>query len=485
MVRELQKIESVNTENEVQTATQNLINSELNLDLQQLYDVKIHSEFFHYDFLLRQLAQKYSFEPEEFSRIFKNYTQKKSLESSQGFHKQSLQLGYFINHFSEQTANSKVVSIIAALSGVAFTLFQFGTQIHSFVTELKEQNTIARRQVIYEAWDIIRKNQDQKITDNKAYRSNGGVTQALQDLNSSEVNLSGLKIQQTQLVRLKLEQKADLSYSSFQGSNLNYSEFIPGTNFNESHLEKTRFFRAKLNNVYFINSHLNQAELTSAKINGANLTNADLTDADLTKAELKGANLTNANLTDAQLNRTNFKGANFQDVTWTNAELQEANLIEAKNIDPTKIREAKNWITATYNPEFIPELCWVHGGDIDSVDLSQYNCQQLYFKQLNSVDFSGANLQNVQLIKATLNQANLSQANLQNAQLHRVNLQGANLQYANLEKANLLCANLTNVANLEPQQVKKAANWRSAIYSKELSQKLGLKTKPSFRVCEK
>ena len=485
MVRKLQKIESVNPENEVRTATQNLINSELNLDLQQLYEVKTHSEFFHYDFLLRQLAQKYSFELEEFRKIFTNYSQKKSLESSQGFQKQSLQVGYFINRFSEQTANSKVFSIIAALSGVAFTLFQFGTQIHSFVTELKEQNTIARRQVIYEAWDIIRKNQDQKITDDKAYRSNGGVTQALQDLNKSEVNLSGLKIQQTQLVRLKLEKIADLSYSIFKGSNLNYSEFLPETNFNESNLENTRFFRAKLNNVYLINSHLNQAELTSAELNGANLTNAILKDADLTNAQLNGADLTQANLTNAQLNRTNFKGANFQDVTWTNAELQEANFIDAKNINFTKIREAKNWITATYDPEFIPELCWVHGGDIGSVDLSQYNCKQLYFKQLNSANFSGANLQKVKLSTATLNQANFIQANLQNAQLHRVNFQGANLQDANLENAELFCANLTNVINLEPQQVKKAVNWRAAFYSKELSRELGLKTKPSFRVCEK
>jgi uncharacterized protein YjbI with pentapeptide repeats len=490
MVTELQKVESVNTakvENyqslEPSKVTQTIINPELNQDLQQLYEVKTCSDLFQYDFFLRQLAQKYNFELEEFRQIFENYAQKKSLESSQGFQKQSLQVGYFINRFSYHAANSKLFGILAALSGVGFTLFQFGTQIHSFVTELKEQNTIARRQVIYQAWDIIRKNQDREISDNESYRSNGGVTQALEDLHSYEVNLSGLEIQRTQLVYLEL-QEADLSYSNFQGSNLNYSQFN-GTNFNESNLENTKFFRAKLNNVFLRNSQLNNAELTSAQLNNSKLVNAELIGADLSNAQLKNADLTGANLTNAQLNRVNFEGANFQDVIWTNAELQKANFINAENLDPGKIREAKNWITATYNPEFIPELCWVHGGDITAVDFGQFNCKQLYFKQLDAANFSGKNMQNVNLIEASLKQANLSQTNLQNALLHRVKFQGANFQNTNLENANLLCANLTDATNLEPQQVKKAANWRSAIYSKEFNRKLGLNTKPSFRVCEK
>ena len=490
MVTELQKIESVNPakiENSQSTepskATQTIINPELNQDLQQLYEVKTRSDFFQYDVLLRQLAQKYNFELEEFRHIFENYAQKKFLETSQGFQKQSLQVGYFINRFSYHAANSKLFGIVAALSGVAFTLFQFGTEMHSFVSELQEQNTIARRQVIYQAWDIIRKNQDREISDNESYRSNGGVTQALQDLHGYEVNLSGLEIRRTQLVYLNLEE-ADLSYSNFQGSNLNNSQFT-GANFNESNLENTKFFRAKLNNVFLRNAQLNNAELPSAELNQAKLNNAELRGANLTNAQLKNADLTGANFTNAQLNRVNFEGADFKGAIWTNAELQKANFTNAKNLDPVKIREAKNWITATYNPEFVPELCWVYGGDITSVDFSQFNCKQLYFKQLDTANFSGGNLQNVNLIEASLKQANLGKANLQNAFLHRVKFQGANFQNTNLENANLLCANLTDATNLEPEQVKKATNWRSAIYGKEFNRELGLNTKPSFRVCEK
>jgi uncharacterized protein YjbI with pentapeptide repeats len=487
MLKDLQKIQSTQSKTEPRKVTQTLINPELEQDLQQLYEVRNRSDFLQQEFLLRQLAQKYNFELEEFRPLFQNYSQKKLIEASQGWQKQSLQIKYSVNYVCHQAVNSNLFSLFAAMAGVGFTLFQFGTQMHGFVTELQEQNTIARRQAIYEAWNIIRENQAQIVIPQEDYRPNGGVTQALEDLYSYDVNLSGLYIKKTQLVKLNLEKNknlknADLSYSNFQASNLSYAK-LNYVNLNESDLSHVRFFQTELNHALFKKTHLNHAELTSAELNHAQLIKAEMIGADLSCAELKSANLTQANLEETILSRTDFEGADLQDVTWNNADLNKANLINAKNLNPEQLRKAKNWRTATYNPEFIPQLCWIHGGNLSTMNLSQFNCNQLYFKQLNGVNFHQADLQGVNLSEGILTQANLSQANLQNATLHRVDFQGADFQGANLEKANLLCANFSDATHLEPQQVKQAANWRHAIYSKEFSHKLGLNTKPSFRSC--
>jgi uncharacterized protein YjbI with pentapeptide repeats len=79
---------------------------------------------------------------------------------------------------------------------------------------------------------------------------------------------------------------------------------------------------------------------------------------------------------------------------------------------------------------------------------------------LDSADFSGANLSGVLLFKASLTEANLSGANLSKANLHdasfrRANLSKANFVGADLREADLSGANL-NQANLSGANLKQA-----------------------------
>ncbi|MBW4419490.1 MAG: pentapeptide repeat-containing protein [Myxacorys californica WJT36-NPBG1] len=143
---------------------------------------------------------------------------------------------------------------------------------------------------------------------------------------------------------------------------------VGGTNFSDSHLEKTNFAQADLSYCSFRNAHLQQTNLHTAKhlnranagntilcdprvrdllvthrgankayiacnFNGANLagvdlTNANLTGANLQQATLEGAWLERSNLTNTQALQTNFKGA-----TLTGACLEGWNIDSTTQLD--------------------------------------------------------------------------------------------------------------------------------------------------------
>ena len=164
------------------------------------------------------------------------------------------------------------------------------------------------------------------------------------------------------------------------------------------------------------NANLRGSDLTGANLTGANLTNSDLSGANLSGAIIRNVNLENANLENvilesSNLNSANFSGVNFGDNVTDNF-LHDSNLSYA------------NFSGADF---------------FHSIDLRR--------KNLTGINFTGADLENQDLIGANLTKANLSNANLKGSTLQNANLTEANLFKANLSGASLINANLSN-ANL-------------------------------------
>src|SRR5579859_2646989 len=86
--------------------------------------------------------------------------------------------------------------------------------------------------------------------------------------------------------------------------------------------------------------------------------------------------------------------------------------------------------------------------DLKGAHLSGANLSEavLFKANLSEANLSEANLSEANLSKANLSEANLSEANLSEANLSEANLSEANLSEANLSEANLSKANLSGVA---------------------------------------
>jgi uncharacterized protein YjbI with pentapeptide repeats len=106
------------------------------------------------------------------------------------------------------------------------------------------------------------------------------------------------------------------------------------------------------------------------------------------------------------------------------------------------------------------------GAYLYQADLSEAN--------LSSAELRGANLYGAKLYEASLLGARLFGTKLCRADLSRATLCRANLQGANLEKTDLSETDLRG-ARLDIESVKKAKNWKYAIYDEEQKKLLGLK----------
>jgi Pentapeptide repeats (8 copies) len=129
-----------------------------------------------------------------------------------------------------------------------------------------------RKQAQYDAWRVI--------TSNEAKPGNGGRIQALQDLNDSGIDLSGVDLQKAFLGGVKLS-TATLREARLSGTNLREGD-------------------------------LSGADLRDADLTGATLIGADLSDADLTGAKLANAQLTGARLIGTKLERADLRDADLR-----------------------------------------------------------------------------------------------------------------------------------------------------------------------------
>lgn len=116
---------------------------------------------------------------------------------------------------------------------------------------------------------------------------------------------------------------------------LNHAD-LRGMAFFEDDFSKVRFHRSDLREANFYRANLGQARFW--------------------KANLAEANLSKANLREAILEEANLRGANLTDCILTGADLQQANLEGVIGLTVQQIKSAKNWQSATYDPDLRTKL---------------------------------------------------------------------------------------------------------------------------------
>ena len=292
----------------------------------------------------------------------------------------------------------------------------------------------------------------------------------LREANLSNANLSGQDLSSHDLTNVILT-GSDLTNSSLPDNGLSGKNFhetifdgvdLSGKDLSESHFQYASFKNTNLKNVNLTNAIFIDVDLTKLKsLVGANLSNTVFTYSNLSGNNIDGISLYANNLQYSNLSGLDFSsvsnksviGVVFMETDLSNANFEGVSF--ASNIH-TIILEGRAYLDDMNLVELSNHLrkegahtVWVTKKEVIGKDLE--------IKFIRFVDFTNANLQNVNfsnadLTIALLKGADLTNANLSNAILQGVNLSNANLQNVNfsnadLSKALLRGADLTN-ANL-------------------------------------
>ena len=194
-------------------------------------------------------------------------------------------------------------------------------------------------------------------------------------------------------------------------------------------------------------------DLSGLDFKGARLTGSDLWGSDLTSANLRGTDLSNTVLDRTTIIKSDFSGANL-----SNATLMRPNTATSFSYD---VRDAAKFTGA--NMEGIRLTAHMQGADFRRANLTRAklgphepraDISSMPNAFLESCDFSGATMTDIDLSRAVLTfsrfvGADLRHANLDTADLSRVDLAGADLTGADLTNANLDGANVSGVKGFE------------------------------------
>jgi len=159
------------------------------------------------------------------------------------------------------------------------------------------------------------------------------------------------------------------------------------------------------------NAELGEADLRGADLSGADLTFSDLTNARLDGANLTGANLGGADLTNASLDRANLAGLNLSGACLAGVKL---------NDEAISHRQVSFFMADLREVEFVSRKAEGYG----------------FRAALTGVDFTEANLENVDLSLCSLIGPNLTRANLRGANLERARLSVRRVAEADFGEAN-------------------------------------------------
>ncbi|NEN93901.1 MAG: pentapeptide repeat-containing protein [Okeania sp. SIO3H1] len=230
-----------------------------------------------------------------------------------------------------------------------------------------------------------------------------------------------------------------------------------------------------IENLNKLNASLNRVNLTHADLAGIDLTNYP---AKLAYAKFNNAELADANFSEANLNKSEFKGAKL-----SNAKFHSNPKLSCKKNDDNNNSEG---CTLMIKANF-------ENAELPKAQLMEANLTETNFTNANltNTDFTNAILTNTNFTKADLGSANLTGAKLKNAKFGDENCTETQKnddwkknKDQTLNCANLNQTNLTNAEYLTPEQVKKAYNWKSAIYSKDFLKQL-CKEEPKPSDCSK
>lgn len=279
------------------------------------------------------------------------------------------------------------------------------------------------------------------------------------------IDLSGMDLKDTDLRGIYLEganlSGADLTGADLSGAVLAWADLSAAT------LNSTKMHETCLGSANLTNAMLKDADLTEGVLSKSNLTETDFSGATLDRAEMMEVNFNNTNLSN-----TNLTEAIFLETDFSGTDFSGANLIGTHFIKP--ILDGANF----------------SGAKAESVNFIEASCEQAVFKDaeltnvrfpknanLKGADFSGAVLDNANMmeadltgatfVKASLNNANLMQANLNHADLTGITARNASFMKADLSDAKMIGANLME-ANLKSAQLVRTDFRMTNLYGAEV-----------------
>ncbi|MBI3856615.1 MAG: pentapeptide repeat-containing protein [Planctomycetes bacterium] len=236
---------------------------------------------------------------------------------------------------------------------------------------------------------------------------------------------------------------AHLAGAEWPGSRLSYAQFtqtnLAGANLSESTLDQAEFTGACLRGTRFRGSSLNFATARGADLSGADLSQIRAEKADFATSILREASLESALLTRSSFMGCDLRGANFRRANLTGALFQTSKsreMLESAVSARTAIARLRR---KGYKPMPMPASAQ---GPV----------------RLEEADFTGANLEKVQMCGADLRQAVLWGARFFDANLAGANLEGVQVPGGHFEGARLYGAHLTG-------SVMPGASFRSASLS--------------------
>jgi uncharacterized protein YjbI with pentapeptide repeats len=163
------------------------------------------------------------------------------------------------------------------------------------------------KQKHYQAWQVINTAQGKG--------GSGGRIEALQELNSDHVSLTGVDAG---------------------------GAFLRGIHLNRARLERCDMHGADLRNGDLEAAKISYSNLQGANFRQANLAEADLTFAELQDADLNQANLNGANLANADLSRADLRFADARAFDWKEIQtMQLANIYGMQNVSAEFLGFAK------------------------------------------------------------------------------------------------------------------------------------------------
>jgi len=246
------------------------------------------------------------------------------------------------------------------------------------------------------------------------------------------IDLGGMDLKNTDLHGIYLEgaklSGADLTGADLSGAVLAWADLTGAT------LNSAKMHETCLGGANFTNAEVKNADLTEGILSKSNLTGTDFSGTGLNKVELMDAtfdntNLSNTSLTEAIFLETDFSGANF-----SGADLTGTHFIKPK-LDRVNFSGAK----------------------AESVNFIEASCEEAVFKDadltnvrfpknanLKRADFTGAVLDNANLMDADLTKATFVKASLNNANLMKANLNHADLTGITAKKASFMKADLSD-----------------------------------------
>jgi len=224
---------------------------------------------------------------------------------------------------------------------------------------------------------------------------------------------------------LDLLRRGAKAWNEWRRTDFNLRPDLSGVDLRQVNLRDVELYNSDLRRTNLSGVDVSGTNLSGANLSGADLGGANLSKARLHSASLDEANLSGTNLSGAELNYANFGLAYLEGTEFRNAFLRGADFSRLGGFSQVNFS----------------------GADLSEVDLSE--------KGLSKLDFSEANLSGAYLREADLSGANLHRANLFGAYLSWADLRGTNLREANLFGAYLRAADLTG-ADLSHADLRKA-----------------------------